>query len=78
MIDTSTNDQMRNPSVKKIQSKIKLLISFLAPTMSSILTRAYLGFGKREKKFFNQLFFPPKIQNAIIVDVFFKKGVLDI
>ena len=72
MIDTSTNDQMRNPSVKKIQSKIKLLISFLAPTMSSILTRAYLGFGKR-KKIFNQLFFPPKIENAIIVVVFFKK-----
>ena len=50
MIDTSTKDQMRNPTVKRIQSKTKSLISFLAPTMSKTLTRAYLLFSGRRKK----------------------------
>jgi hypothetical protein len=43
MIDTSTKDQIRKPTVKRIQSSTSNLISFLAPIMSNILTSAYLS-----------------------------------
>ena len=42
MIDTSTKDQMRNPTVNRIQSSTKTLISFFTPMSRRTLTRAYL------------------------------------
>ena len=42
MIETKTKDQMRNPTVKAIQSSTRLFISFLAAMTSKRLMRAYL------------------------------------